>query len=161
MYSPWSGLLNFGLEGQQLWADWSANSALRFVFQLGERVLRGYRIGAMNDPLTGRQQSLWNHYAVVGCVAHTGAWERSNSKNMGRGWLLLRGHLSYSAPDQLRGLFPLTKFRGLYGGASLGFGIEVSRVVNLRAGICWPIRGPEWMTSTSLTQFSFQYNWRP
>jgi len=153
--------MNIGMEGQKLWKGWSANSALRFVFQVGERVLSGYRIGAFNDPLAGRQQFLWNHYAVIGCVVHTGAWERSNPKNLGRGWLMARGHLSYSSPDQLKWFFPISRFRGLYGGASVGFGIEVSRVVNLRAGICWPIRGPEWSTAASLTQFSFQYNWKP
>lgn len=161
LYSPWSGMMNVGFEGQKLCSHWGAYSALRLVFQVGERVLSGYRVGALNDPLAGRHQYLWNHYAVIGCVIHTGAWERSNPKNLGRGWLLLRGHLSYSAPDQLRGLFSLPNFRGLYGGASLGLGIEVSRVVHLRAGVCWPVYGPEWSLLRSLTQFSFQYNWKP
>ncbi|MEY5034284.1 MAG: hypothetical protein RL447_662 [Bacteroidota bacterium] len=160
LYSPWSGVMNMGFEGQKLGAAWGSHSALRFVFQFGERMLSGYRIGAFNDPLTGKQQLLWNHYVVMGCVLHTGAWERSNPKNLGRGWLMMRGHLSYSSPDQLKWLFSLPMFRGLYGGASLAMGIEVSRVVNVRAGICWPVRGPEWSTSRSLTQFSFQYNWK-
>ena len=161
LYSPWSGMMNIGFEGQRLWADWGLHSALRFVFQFGERVLTGYRIGGFNDPLAGKQQMLWNHYAVIGCVVHTGAWERSNPKNLGRGWLMVRGHLSYSSPDQLRGLFSLSQFRGLYGGASLGVGIEVSRVVHLRAGVCWPIYKPEWTLLRNLTQVSFQYNWKP
>lgn len=161
LYSPWSGMMNVGFEGQRLWADWGAHSGLRFLFQLGERALSGYRLGPLNDPLAGRQQLLWNHYAVFGCVIHTGAWERSNPKNLGRGWLLLRGHLSYSSPDQLRMLFPLPAFRGLYGGASMGLGIEVSRVVHLRVGVSWPVGGPEWSSARSLTQLSFQYNWKP
>ena len=161
LYSPWSGVMNMGFEGQKLGVRWGMQSALRFVFQFGERLLTGYRIGAFNDPLTGKQQWLWNHYAVAGFVLHTGAWERSTPKNLGRGWLMVRGHLSYSSPDQLRFLFSLPFLRGLYGGASLAMGIEVSRVVNLRAGICWPVWGPEWPMPRSLTQFSFQYNWKP
>lgn len=161
LYSPWSGMMNVGFEGQKLWVGWGAHTAVRFLFQLGERVLSGYRVGALNDPLAGRQQFLWNHYAVVGCVLHTGAWERSNPKNLGRGWLLLRGHVSYSPPDQLRWLFALPDFRGVYGGVSLGLGLEVSRVVHLRAGVCWPVQGPEWSSLRSLTQLSFQYNWKP
>ncbi|MBM3432324.1 MAG: hypothetical protein FJX92_04880 [Bacteroidetes bacterium] len=160
LYSPWSGMMNVGFEGQKLCSNWGSYSALRMVFQAGERVLSGYRVGALNDPLTGKQQFLWNHYAVFGWVIHTGAWERSNPKNLGRGWLMVRGHLSYSAPEQLRGLFSLRDFRGLYGGASLGLGIEVSRVVHLRAGVCWPVHGPEWSPLRSLAQFSFQYNWK-
>ncbi len=161
MYSPWSGLMNVGFEGQRLLLNWGLHSGLRFVFQLGERALTGYRIGSTQDPLAGKQQLLWNHYAVMGWVLHTGAWERSNPKNLGRGWLMLRAHLSYSAPEQLKVLFPHSAFRGIYGGASLGMGIEVSRVVHIRAGVCWPIHRPEWLWQRSLTQFSFQYNWKP
>lgn len=161
LYSPWSGVLNIGFEGQRLWSSWGVQSGLRFVFQFGERMLTGYRLGSINDPLSGKQQSVWNHYAVAGCVLQTGAWERTNPKNLGRGWIMVRGHFSYSAPDQLRLLFPIAQMRGWYGGASLGLGIEVSRVVQLRGVIYWPVKGPEWSTLRNLTQFSFQYNWKP
>ena len=161
LYSPWSGVLNFGFEGQRLWSRWGTQSTLRFVFQFGERMLTGYRVGPASDPFTGKQQSLWNHYAVAGWVLQTGAWERANPKNIGRGWVMTRLHLSYSDPAQLQGFFPIAKLRGLYGGASLGVGIEVSRVVQIRCAIYWPLRGPEWATTRNLTQFSFQYNWKP
>ena len=161
LYSPWSGVFNIGFEGQRMWSSWGVQSGLRFVFQFGERVLTGYRVGSLNDPLTGKQQPLWNHYAVAGCVLHTGAWERSNPRNLGRGWVMARTHLSYSAPEQLRFLFPIEGMRGLYGGASMGLGIEVSRLVQVRCSVYWPIRGPEWSNQRNLTQFSFQYNWKP
>lgn len=161
LYSPWSGIINMGFEGQRLCGRWGLQSTFRFVFQFGERLLSGYRVGSITDPLTGKQQSLWNHYVVAGWVLQTGAWERTNPKNLGRGWLMARMHLSYSSPEQLKGFFSLAELRGLYGGASLGFGIEVSRVVQIRSAIYWPVRGPEWTTSRNLTQFSFQYNWKP
>lgn len=161
LYSPWSGIINMGFEGQRLYRRWGQQSAFRFVFQFGERLLSGYRVGPITDPLTGKQQLLWNHYLVVGWVLQTGAWERTNPKNLGRGWLMARMHLSYSAPEQLKGFFSLAELRGLYGGASLGFGVEVSRVVQIRCAVYWPVRGPEWTTSRNLTQFSFQYNWKP
>jgi len=160
LYSPWSGMMNVGLEGQRRWADWGAHSGLRFVFQAGERLLSGYRVGAMGDPLSGKQQLLWNHYVVIGWVLHTGAWERSDPAHVGRAWLMVRGLFTYSSPDQLRWLYPLNRFRGIYGGVALGLGIEVSRVVHLRAGVTWPVHRPEWSNARSLTQFSFQYNWK-
>lgn len=161
LYSPWSGLMNLGFEGQRLWGRWGVQSTFRFVFQFGERLLSGYRVGSIGDPLAGKQQSFWNHYAVAGWVLQTGAWERANPKNIGRGWIMTRMHLSYSSPEQLSSFFTTGELRGLYGGASLGFGIEVSRVVQIRSAIYWPVRGPEWTTSRNLTQFSFQYNWKP
>lgn len=161
LYSPWSGVLNFGFEGQRLWSHGGTQSSFRFVFQFGERMLSGYRTGPINDPLSGKQYAFWNHYAVAGWVLQTGAWERANPKNLGRGWVMARMHLSYSAPEQYRFLFPIAALRGLYGGASLGLGIEVSRVVQIRCANYWPIRGPEWTSSRNLTQFSFQYNWKP
>ena len=124
-------------------------------------MLTGYRLGGISDPLSGKQQTFLNHYAVVGLVFQTGAWEQANPKNLGRGWVMARLHVSYSPPEQLRLFFPLDGMRGLYGGASLGLGIEVNRVVHLRYAIYHPVKGPEWLTLRNLTQFSFQYNWKP
>ncbi len=161
LYSAWSGMINLGFEGQRRWRSWGPQSGLRFVFQVGERILSGYRVSVPSDPLNGKQQLLWNHYLVAGWVFHTGAWERSDPRNLGRGWVMFRGHLNYSSPDVLRWLFPLPRLRGIYGGGSLALGIEVSRVVNLRAMVCWPWLRPEWSMPRSLTQLSFQYNWKP
>lgn len=161
LYSAWSGLINLGFEGQRRGLNWGAQSGLRFVFQFGERILSEYRMDAPSDSLTGKQQLLWNHYLLTGWVVHTGAWERSDPRNLGRGWVMFRGHLHYSSPDDLRWLFPISRLRGVYGGGSLAVGIEVSRVVHVRAVVCWPWLRPEWSVPRSLTQFSFQYNWKP
>lgn len=161
LYSSWSGMMNLGFEGQWLCSYWGNQSGIRLVYQFGERMLSGYRISSPSDPLSGKQQMLWNHYVVAGCVLYTGAWERNNPNNLGRGWVMFRGHFNYSSPNELRWLFPLPRMRGWYGGGSLGVGIEISRVVHLRAVICWPWLRPEWLAPRSLTQFSFQYNWKP
>lgn len=93
----------------------------------------------------------------MGGYFQTGAWERSNTKNVGLFWIAFRYIGTYTNPDKIRSFLPDINTNGFYHGYSIGFGIEINSLVNLKAIYYKYLKPPELAYSLPIYQFSFNY----
>ena len=75
---------------------------LGYIYQIGERVLNGVRIGLVSNPQTGKPTNFLNSFATAGLYFQTGAWEKTNTKNVGVFWLIARYHICRTNPKQIK-----------------------------------------------------------
>jgi hypothetical protein len=156
--NPLSGLLNISADGIIYFRKTRSLTKAGWSYHLGERVLTGFRAGLVTSTQAGRPVSFLNSYAASGFYFQTGAWERSNTNNMGICWLAVRYHLSYSNPAEIRDFLPAIYTNGLYTGYSLGFGVDISSLVNIKVIYYKYLKRPEIEYSLPLYQFSFNYS---
>jgi hypothetical protein len=155
--TPLSGLLNFSVDGILYRRLPQKITRAGLLYQLGERVLTGIRTGAYNNPLTGKPYNFLNTYAVAGLYVQTGAWEKNKSSNLGICWMAFRYHWCYTNPQQLNQFMSTLQTNGFYRGFSLGFGIEINSVVNIKAIYYRYDKAPEINYGMPIYQFSFNY----
>lgn len=156
--NPLSGLINISIEGVQFFSKQEKLTKTGLLYQIGERVLNGIRAGEISNPLTGKPVNFLNSFAATGLYFQTGAWERNNSKNVGVFWLVLRYHACKSAAGQIKEFLPSIESNGFYHGWSGGFGIEINKLVNIKAIYYKYIKAPEIEYGLPIYQFSFQYS---
>lgn len=156
--NPLSGLVNISTENILFFSKKEKLTSAGLLYQLGERVLTGVRTGASNNPQTGKPLNFLNSFAASGLYWQTGAWERNNNKNVGIFWLVARYHACYTNPKQLREFLPDIETNGLYHGYSIGFGVEINSLVNLKAIYYKYSKQPEIDYSLPIYQFSFNYS---
>lgn len=156
--NPLSGLVNLSVDGVIYLQKNTTVTKLGLLYHIGERVLTGYRTGPINNPTTGKPINFVNAFATSGMYFQTGAWERSNSKNVGIFWLAVRYHTCYTSPKQIRDFLPAVNTNGMYTGYSAGFGVEINNLVNLKAIYYKYIKQPEIEYSLPIYQFSFNYS---
>ena len=156
--TPLSGLLNLSIDGVKFFSKSKRLTKIGFVYQLGDRILTGTRVGAFSDPLTGKPYNFLNNFGVGGFYMQTGAWEKSNSNNLGFCWLSMRYHYCFTRPSELRIFLPDLKTNGFYTGYSLSFGIDISSLVNMKMIYYRYIKAPELVYSAPIYQFSFTYS---
>jgi hypothetical protein len=156
--NPLSGLVNISTENILFFRKTEKLTRAGLLYQLGERVLTGVRAGAANNPQTGKPLNFLNSFAASGLYWQTGAWERNNNKNVGVFWLVARYHACYTNPKQLKEFLPDIITNGLYHGYSVGFGVEINNLVNLKAIYYKYIKQPEIDYSLPIYQFSFNYS---
>ena len=156
--NPFSGLINVSVEGIAFRSRDSARlTKVGGIYQLGERVLTGIRIGDIRNPLTGKPTNFLNTFATTGIYFQTGAWERTNAKNVGVFWFVLRYHYCKTNPKQIREFLPNIKTNGLYHGYSTGFGVQINNVVDIRAIYYKYNKAPEIDYGLPIYQFTFNY----
>lgn len=155
--TPLSGLLNFSVDGVLYRRTPRKITRAGIVYQVGERVLTGVRTGAYTNPLTGKPYNFLNTYAVTGLYLQTGAWEKNKPSNLGICWMALRYHWCYTNPKQLNQFMSSLQTNGWYTGFSLGFGIEINSVVNIKAIYYRYDKAPEMNYGLPIYQFSFNY----
>ncbi|MCE2704849.1 MAG: hypothetical protein LW624_05200 [Terrimonas sp.] len=108
--TPLSGLLNFSIDGWKCFGKQEKITQAGFIYQLGERLLTGYRTTVPGSWLNGRPHNFLNSFT-----------------------------------------------NGIYSGYSLGFGLEISYTVHLKAQVYRYDKPPEPVYSLPLYQFSFNY----
>lgn len=155
--TPLSGLLNLSLEGTWFVRPRSPVTKWGLLYQLGERVLTGQKLSGAGFFSQQRPYHFVNSYLVSGLYFQTGAWEKSDQKNVGVCWLALRYHLCYSGLKQLRQFLPGFTGNGLYSGYSMGMGIRVNSLINLKAVYYQYQKAPEPDYFLPIYQFSFNY----
>ena len=155
--TPLSGLLNLSVEGTLFIRPRSLVTKWGLLYQLGERVLTGHRSSLPGFFSAPRPLHFINSYVVAGLYFQTGAWEKNDQKNMGVCWLALRYHLCYSGVNQLRQFLPAFDGNGLYGGYSMGMGVRVNALINLKAVYYQYQKAPEPDYLLPIYQFSFNY----
>lgn len=155
--NPLSGLINISMDGVQYFRRTEKVTKTGLLYHIGERVLTGIKTGQITNPQTGKPVNFVNSFGTLGVYFQTGAWERSNSKNVGVFWLVARYHLAYTNPKQIKEFLPDINTNGLYTGYSIGFGVEINNLVNIKAIYYKYIKAPEIDYGLPIYQFSFNY----
>lgn len=156
--NPLSGLINVSIDGVMFLTKKEKLTKSGFLYLLGERVLNGTRIGDYSNPLTGKPINFLNSFITAGYYFQTGAWERNNSKDLGLFWTAIRFHACKSNPSQIREFLPDVQTNGIYTGYSMGFGIEINKLVNIKAIYYKYKKPPEIDYELPIYQFSFNYS---
>lgn len=157
--NPLSGLANISIDGIIFLSK--KNSAITkpgILYHGGLRVLTGYKSGPVNDPNTGRPVNFLNSFASGGFYFQTGAWERSNTKNVGIFWLAGRYIICKTNAKQLAEMIPSIQTSGFYHGWSVAWGVEINNLVNIKVIYYKYVKEPEISFSLPIYQFSFNYN---
>ncbi len=155
--NPLSGLVNVSIEGMRFFRDTDKITKAAFLYQIGDRVLNGTKIGSISDPQTGKPVNFLNSYVTAGLYFQTGAWERTNAKNVGIFWTAARLHMCYTSPRQIKEFLGDINTNGIYTGYSLGFGIEINNLVNIKGIYYKYAKKPEIEYGLPIYQFSFNY----
>jgi hypothetical protein len=158
--NPLSGLINLSIDGIVYLKKTERVTKTGVLYHVGERVLTGYKTGLATNPQTGKPVNFLNSFGTLGLYLQTGAWERSNSKNVGVFWLATRYHIMYSNSKQIKEFLPDVQTNGLYHGYSLGFGVEINNLVNLKAIYYKYSKAPEIDYGLPIYQFSFNYSFK-
>lgn len=156
--NPLSGLMIISVDGVLYFKRTKTITRVGFLYHFGERVLTGYKIGTVVNPQTGNPVNFLNSFLTSGFYFETGAWERNNSKNVGIFWLALRGHLCYSNPKQIKSFLGTINTNGAYSGYSIGFGVEINNLINLKTIYYKYIKEPDIDFVLPIYQFSFNYS---
>jgi hypothetical protein len=157
--NPLSGLANISIDGV-VFFNKAKTTRAGYIYHAGFRVLTGYKTGLVTDPSTGRPINFLNSYATSGLYFQTGAWERNNAKNLGLFWLAGRYIICKTGDKQLRQIEPLIKTNGVYHGWSIGWGVEINNLVNIKVIYYSYVKKPEIAYSMPIYQFSFNYSLR-
>ena len=132
--NPMSGLINISIDNVNYFTKRKEKvTKCGLVYQFGERLLNGIRTGPVSDTRTGKQVNFLNSFAAGGFIFQTGAWEKTETKNVGVFWLSMRYHFCYTGKKQLQEFLPDIETNGIYNGYSFGFGIEINNVVSMKA----------------------------
>jgi hypothetical protein len=157
--NPLSGLANMSVDGVLFFKKKTEKvTKSGLLYHIGERVLTGIRTGLSSDPRTGKPHNFFNSFGSLGLYFQTGAWERSNAKNVGLSWFALRYIGCYTNPRQLKEFLPDIKTNGVYHGYSIAWGVEINNLVNIKVVYYKYSKKPEINYSLPIYQFSFNYS---
>lgn len=157
--NPLSGLANLSIDGVIFFKKGSQKyTRAGFLYHVGERILTGQKVGSVTDPSTGKPVNFLNSFGAAGFYFQTGAWERNNSKNVGIFWMALRYIGCYTNPSQLKEFLPAIETNGKYYGYSIGWGVEINSLVNIKVLYYKYTKKPEIDYSLPIYQFSFNYS---
>lgn len=157
--NPLSGLANISVDGVVFFTrkkEKITKSGLLYHF--GERILTGVRTGPVINPGSGKPVNFLNSFGALGFYFQTGAWERNNNKNVGISWFALRYIGCYTNPSQLKEFLPDIQTNGVYKGYSLAWGVEITKLVNIRVVYYKYTKKPEIDYYLPIYQFSFNYS---
>lgn len=155
--NPMSGLVNVSLDQTLYLRKTQKLTKIALIVQVGERLLNGVRIGLITDPMTGKPINFLNTFSTTGLLLQTGAWEKSDSKNIGIFWIAIRYHFCKSSPKSIKEFLPDIVTNGIYTGYSIGFGIEINKLVVIKAIYYKYSKAPEIDYGLPIYQFSFNY----
>jgi len=156
--NPLSGLANISIDGVIFFKKKTEKvTKAGLLYHAGERILTGIRTGNVANPLTGKPINFLNSFYSLGLYFQTGAWERNNAKNVGISWFALRYISSYSNPEQIKEFLSAIETNGMYNGYSIAWGVEITKLVNIKVVYYKYIKKPEIDYYLPIYQFSFNY----
>lgn len=158
--NPLSGLINVSTEGVVFFRKNAKTTKGGLLYHFGERVLTGNKVGPITSLGTGKPINFLNSFGSLGYYFQTGAWERSNAKNIGVCWIALRYIACYSNASQIKSFLQDVETNGFYHGYSLAFGIEINSLVNIKAVYYKYNKAPEIEYALPIYQFSFNYSFK-
>ena len=154
LINPMSGVFNLSTDNTFRFNKKSKNlTGFSFVYQVGEKMITG------QQAFTYKTFSFFSTYANSGLLFQTGAWEKDKEKNMGVFWLLLRYHVVQTSNTflKLSGYPPDNKF---FKGYSLGMGIEINNVLNIKSYYYRYINPGADIFDIPIFQLTFNYSMR-
>jgi hypothetical protein len=157
--NPLSGLVNVSFENL-LFIQGNKKKLTNFgiLYQFGERILTGFQKGTIASPVIGRPVNFLNTFFSPGLYFQTGAWEKGNQGNLGITWFVFRYIATYTDPLKLKEWLPGIETNGIYLGYSIGWGIEITRLVNAKVIYYRYVKGPEIEYFQPVYQFTFNYS---
>ncbi len=156
--NPMSGLINLSVQGTNLLHRQPGRiSGAGITYQLGERLLTGYKSGQPGDPATGRPVNFMNTVAAAGLYVQTGAWEK-NINTTGVCWLSVRYIVSHSGNGPLNEFSDFEGVKGICKAWSAGWGIDISNVLNVKMVVYKYIDVPGEIFRNPVYQFTFNYS---
>jgi hypothetical protein len=157
LINPLAGLLNFSFDNVLFSEEGKMDiTAAGIIYHAGFRVLTGYFFSEPNDPRFGKPVNFVNLVGAGGFLLRTGAWEKSDKDNMGVFWISARYIGSHSPRDILGQFYPGIVY-SFYHGWSVGGGIEINNLLNLKLVFYRYVQAPLFADSNSFCQFSFHY----
>ena len=156
--NPLSGLTNLSVDGVLFFNKKVKLTRSGIIYHFGERILTGQRTGPVTNPATGKPVNFLNSFGVTGFYFQTGAWERNDSKNIGIFWFAWRYIWTYTRPSQIQEFLPAINTNGTYHGYSLGWGVEINKLVNIKVLYYKYKKKPEIDYTLPIYQFSFNYS---
>lgn len=157
--NPLSGLANISIDGVLFFNRKKERvTKAGLLYHFGERILTGVRTGPVSDPTTGKPVNFLNSFGSLGFYFQTGAWEKNNSRNVGISWLALRYIICYTNSGQLKQFMPDIETNGVYTGYSLAWGVEITKLVNIKVVYYKYFKKPEINYYLPIYQFSFNYS---
>lgn len=156
--NPLSGLVNVSVDGVIFFNKTTKLTRPGLLYHFGERVLTGFKTGQPTDPQTGKPVNFLNSFSSLGLYFQTGAWERTNTKNVGVFWLSYRHIACYSNPSQIKAFLQTVNTNGFYHGYCAGGGIEINNLVNIKILYYKYFKKPEIEYNLPIYQFSFIYS---
>jgi hypothetical protein len=156
--NPLSGLANVSIDGVLFFNNKQQKiTRTGLIYHVGERILTGVKTGQGSSPVTGKPHNFLNAFGATGFYFQTGAWERNNTKNVGISWVALRYILCYTKPSDMEEFLPNIRTSGFYNGYSIAWGVEITKIVNIRVVYYKYIKKPEIDYYLPIYQFSFNY----
>lgn len=156
--NPLSGLANISVDGVIFFKRKTEKiTKAGLLYHIGERILSGVRQGLVTNPTIGKPLNFLNSFFSIGLYFQTGAWERSNAKNLGVSWFAVRYIGCYTNPGQIKEILPGIETNGLYKGYSIAWGIEITKLVNIKVVYYKYTKKPEINYYLPIYQFSFNY----
>lgn len=160
--NPVTGIANISIEELHLFKKKNKRlTRTGFLYQVGERLLSGYKTGAATEPSTGKSVNFLNSYATGGFYLQTGAWDKNDLKNIGIFWISLRYIFSVTSGKQLGFIFPDIETNGIYHGYSFGWGVDINKLVNVKVIYYNYMKAPEISYGFPIYQFTFHYYMKP
>jgi hypothetical protein len=156
--NPLSGLTNLSIDGVLFFNKKQKLTRSGIIYHFGERILTGQRAGPATNPTTGKPVNFLNSFWTTGWYFQTGAWERNDAKNIGVFWFAWRYIWTYTRPSQIKEFLPNIETNGTYHGYSLGWGVEINKLVNIKVLYYKYKKKPEIDYSLPIYQFSFNYS---
>jgi hypothetical protein len=152
LINPMSGVFNLSTDNTiRIGRKSKSLTGVSLVYQLGEKMITG------NQAITLKSFSFFSTYANSGLLFKTGAWEKDKEKNMGVFWLLFRYHVIQISNNfqTLSGYPPDNRF---FKGYSLGMGIEINNVLNIKSYYYHYIEPEASTFDIPIFQLTFNYN---
>ena len=162
LINPFSGLANVSTDGLQLFGKRRNKvTGWGILYQLGARVLSGMKQGYVaSAALTARSMNFINSFGSIGFYFQTGAWEKYQKRNVGVSWWMIRYISSWTNKKSLLEIVPGIQTNGFYTGYSLGWGVEVTKLVNFKVIYYKYLKEPEVEYYSPIYQFSVNYSLR-
>lgn len=156
--TPLSGLVNISIDGVKFFSKTEKVTRSGLLYHFGERLLTGFKTGLITNPQTGKPVNFINSFGSLGYYFQTGAWERNNKKNVGVFWLTYRYIACYSKPENINEFLPNIDTDGFYHGYSIGGGIEINNLLNVKVLYYKYVKKPEIDYGLPVYQFTFNYS---
>lgn len=152
LINPMSGIFNLSTDNTfRFRKNPKGLTGFSFVYQLGEKMITG------QQAFTLKSFSFFSTYVNAGLLFQTGAWEKNKEKNMGIFWFLLRFHLIQTS-NTFQKLSGYPPDNNLFKGYSIGTGIEINNVLNIKSYYYRYINAGADIFSIPIFQLTFNYS---